>query len=171
MEKTLFSPFVLWPLNLNECCEQSQRQPLPLRRPVSKNKTTPLSETANYSVWPLLKYLMIFTSRQKCPGVTELPPRTFIGVTAASPTTCNREVKQAAIVCSTGLLRARGLGFQSGAVSQGWAVRVFVVGSGENTKQLAPQHSNGGNMVRLSHNWAAVWGRWFLKRNRLQITI
>lgn len=117
-KKPLFFPFVLWPLNLNECCEQSQRQPLPLRRPVSKNKTTPLTETANYSVWPLLKYLMIFTSRQKCPGVIELPPWTFIGVTAASPTTCNREVKQATIVCSAGLLRVRGLGSQTGAVSQ-----------------------------------------------------
>jgi len=64
VEITLFFPFVSWPLNLNECCEQSQRQPLPLRKQESKNKTTPLTETANYSVWSLLKYLMIFTSRQ-----------------------------------------------------------------------------------------------------------
>ena len=83
VENKVFYPFVLWPLNLNEYSEQSQRQPLPLRRPVGKNKTTPLIETANYSVWPLLKYLMIFTSRQKCPGVIELPPWNFIGVTAS----------------------------------------------------------------------------------------
>lgn len=76
---------------------------------------------------------MIFTSRQKCPGVIELPHWTFIGVTAASPTTCNREVKQAAIVCCAGLLRVRGLGSQTGAVSQCWAVGVFVMGSSENT--------------------------------------
>lgn len=127
VEKSLFFPFVSWPLNLNEHCRQSQRQPLPLRRPVSKNKTTPLTEMANYSVWPLLKYLMIFTSRQKCPGVIELPPWTFIGVMAASPTTCRREVKQATIVCGVGLLRVRGFGSQTGTVSQCWAVRVFVL--------------------------------------------
>lgn len=120
-KKSLFSPFVSWPLNLNECCEHSQIQPLPLRRSVSKNKTTPRPLTEkrqNYSVWPLLKYLMIFTSRQKCPGVTELPPRTFIGVTAASPTTSHREPRQATIVCSVGPLRIRGLGSKTGAVSQ-----------------------------------------------------
>lgn len=49
----------------------------PFEGSVSKNKTTPLTETANYSVWPLLKYLMIFTSRQKCPGVIELPSLDF----------------------------------------------------------------------------------------------
>lgn len=122
-KKNVFFPFVSWPLNLNECCEQSQRQPLPLRRPVSKNKTTPLTETANYSVWPLLKYLMIFTSRQKCRRVIELPPCTFIGVTAASPTTSHREVKQATIVFSVRLLRVRGLDLETGAVSQRLAVR------------------------------------------------
>lgn len=90
----------------------------PSQRPVSKNKTTALTEMANYSVWPLPKYLLIFTSRQKCPGVIELPPWTFIGVTAASPTTCRREVKQATIVCSAGLLRVRGFGAQTRAVSQ-----------------------------------------------------
>lgn len=127
-KKNVFFLFVSWPLNLNECCEQSQRQPLPLRRPVSKNKTTPLTETANYSVWPLLKYLMIFTSRQKCPRVAELPPRTFIGVTAASATASHREVKQATIVFSVRLLRVWGYDSSTEAVSQRWALRVFVMG-------------------------------------------
>lgn len=56
---------------------ESQRQPLPLRRSVSKNKTTPLAEPANYSVWPLLKYLMIFTSRQKMPQSNWAPSLDF----------------------------------------------------------------------------------------------
>lgn len=80
----------------------------------SKNKTTPLKETENYSVWILLKYLMIFTSRQKCPEVIELPPWTFIEVTAASPTTSHLEVKQGTIVWSAGFLSLRGLGSQTG---------------------------------------------------------
>lgn len=155
-KKTLFSPFVLWPLNLNESCKRSQRQPLPLRGPVSKNKTTPLTEMANYSVWPLLEYLMIFTSRQKCPGVIELPPWTFIGVTAASPTTCRRKVKQATIVCSAGASESKrdwflNWGCESMLSCTGVCCRVY-----RKYKQLALQHSNGGKMVRCCHSWASV---------------
>ena len=73
----------------NRCPSDSQR---------AKIKQRPSAETANYSVWPPLKYLMIFTSRQKCPGVIELPLWTFIEVTAASPTTSHREMKQGTIV-------------------------------------------------------------------------
>lgn len=122
-----------------------------------KIKQRPLTETANYSVWPLLKYLMIFTSRQKCPGVIELPPWTFIGVTAASPITSHREVKQATIVCSAGLLRVRGLGSQTGSMSQCLAVWVFVVGSRENTNSWRHNIATGerrsdvvisGNLVK-----------------------
>lgn len=155
VEKTLFSPFVLWPLNLNECCERSQRQPLPLRRPVSKNKTTPLSETANYSVWPLLKYLMIFTSRQKCPGVIELPPWTFIGVTAASPTTRDREVKQAAIVCDAGASESERAWFSKwGCESMLSCTSVCCGGFSENTNILRHDIATRGKMVRCGHTWA-----------------
>lgn len=68
-----FPLLVLWSLNLNEV---SRVEPKTTRRRPFKNKTTPRAESAYYTVWPLLKYLMIFTSRQKCPGVIE-PPSIF----------------------------------------------------------------------------------------------
>lgn len=72
-----------------------------------KIKQYPLAETANYHVWSLLEYLMIFflQATKKCPGVIGLHPwaffkHFFIEVTAASPKTSIREVKQATIVCN-----------------------------------------------------------------------
>lgn len=88
-------------------------KPLPLRRQESKNKTTPLTETANYNLWSLLKYLIIFTSRQKCPEVIELPSWTFIEVTAASPTSFYHEVKQGKVDCGAKFLKVQGFGSQA----------------------------------------------------------